>query len=138
MARCRAVYCDGKEFALTKVLIVDDDRTTVKLLQTLLELDGYEVAIAPRGADVVPEATRFQPDIFLMDYHLSDVDGVEIVRDLRGGAADGAFVRTPIVVASGLDVEDEVIAAGANAFLVKPFEPEALTPLFNRLIAETG
>lgn len=123
---------------MAKILIVDDDRTTVKLLQTLLELDGYEVGVAPRGADVLPTALEFQPDIFLMDYHLSDIDGVEIVRDLRGGAGGGAFVKTPIVVASGLDVEDEVIEAGANAFLVKPFEPEDLPPLFNRLIAETG
>lgn len=120
---------------MVKVLIVDDDRTTVRLLQTLLELDGFEVEVAPRGADVVPIAEKFQPDIFLMDYHLSDMDGVEIVRDLRGGAAAGKFSKTPIVVASGLDVEDEVIEAGANAFMVKPFEPEDLPPLFNRLIA---
>lgn len=120
---------------MAKILIVDDDHTTVKLLKTLLELDGFETDIAPRGADVVPTAERFRPDLFLMDYHLSDMDGVEIVRALRGGAAGGLFVTTPIVVASGLDVEEEVIEAGANAFMVKPFEPEDLPPLFNRLIA---
>jgi DNA-binding response OmpR family regulator len=120
---------------LTKVMIVDDDRTTVKLLQTLLELDGYTVEVAPRGGDVLPIAEKFQPDIFLMDYHLSDMDGVEVLRDLRGGAAGGVFVKTPIVMTSGLDVEDEVMAAGANAFLVKPFEPDDLPTLFNKLIA---
>ncbi len=118
---------------MLKVLIVDDDRTTVQLLQTLLELDGFEVHIAPRGADVVPMAQKVNPDIFLMDYHLSDMDGVEVLRDLRGGAGDGKFVNTPVVVASGLNVEDEVMEAGANAFLVKPFEPDDLPTLFNRL-----
>jgi DNA-binding response OmpR family regulator len=116
---------------LTKVMIVDDDRTTVKLLQTLLELDGYEVAVAGRGVDVMPLAQKFVPDIFLMDYHLADMDGVEVVRALRASAE---FGKTPIVVTSGLDVRDEVIEAGANTFMVKPFEPDELPALFTSLI----
>ena len=116
---------------MTKVMIVDDDRTTVKLLQTLLELDGYEVAVAGRGADVMPLAEQFLPDIFLMDYHLSDMDGVDVVRALR---ASERFASTPIIVTSGLDVGDEVIEAGANHFVVKPFEPDELPALFNSLI----
>jgi DNA-binding response OmpR family regulator len=112
-------------------MIVDDDNTTVKLLQTLLELDGFEVSTAPRGGDVMPMARQVQPDIFLMDYHLSDMDGVEVVRSLR---SDPAFSSVPIVMASGLDVEDEAIKAGATTFLVKPFEPDALPGLFNSLI----
>jgi DNA-binding response OmpR family regulator len=113
-------------------MIVDDDRTTVKLLQTLLELDGYEVAVAGRGADVMPIALKFVPDIFLMDYHLSDMDGVEVVRALRASAE---FANTPIIVTSGLDVREEVIEAGANTFMVKPFEPDELPALFNSLIS---
>ena len=119
-------------FALAKVMIVDDDRTTVKLLQTLLELDGYEVSVAGRGADVVPSAQTFNPDIFLMDYHLSDMDGVDVIRALR---ASDQFASTPIVMTSGLDVEDEALEAGASIFLVKPFEPDELPALFTRLIA---
>lgn len=116
---------------MPKVMIVDDDRTTVKLLQTLLELDGFEVSIAGRGGEVMDLANQVQPDIFLMDYHLTDIDGVEILRELR---ASDTFANTPIVMTSGLDVKEEVIEAGANEFLVKPFEPEDLPGLFNRLI----
>ena len=112
-------------------MIVDDDRTTVTLLKTLLELDGFDIEVAGRGADVVPLASRTRPDIFLMDYHLADMDGVDVLRALRKG---GPFVNTPIVMTSGLDVEEEVMAAGADAFLVKPFEPSDLPDLFNRLI----
>jgi DNA-binding response OmpR family regulator len=114
-------------------MIVDDDRTTVKLLRTLLELDGFEVVSAGRGADVMPTAQESKPDIFLMDYHLSDKDGVEVVRDLR---ASEAFARTPIIMTSGLDVEIEALEAGATRFLVKPFEPDELPGLFNELIAQ--
>ncbi len=113
-------------------MIVDDDHTTTKLLQTLLELDGYQVAVAGRGADVVPLAQQRAPDIFLMDYHLSDVDGVEIIRALR---ALPQFAVTPIVMTSGLDVEDEALRAGADRFLLKPFEPDQLPALFDTLIA---
>ncbi|MCU0498230.1 MAG: response regulator [Anaerolineae bacterium] len=119
---------------LPKVMIVDDDRTTTKLLQTLLELDGFEVCVAARGGDVIPLALKERPDIFLMDYHLSDMDGVEVLRDLRAGAANGIFVHAPIVMTSGLNVHDEVMEAGANDFLVKPFEPDELPMIFNRLL----
>ena len=88
---------------MTKVMIVDDDRNTVKLLQTLLELDGYEVAVAPRGADVMPVAEQAMPDIFLMDYHLSDMDGVDVIRHY---GRMQTFANTPIIMTSGLDVED--------------------------------
>jgi DNA-binding response OmpR family regulator len=113
-------------------MIVDDDRNTVKLLQTLLELDGFEIIVAPRGGDVLPIAQEKKPDLFLMDYHLADMDGVDVVRELR---ASDTFASTPIVVASGLDVGEEVLEAGANHFMVKPFEPGDLAPLFNKLLA---
>lgn len=116
---------------MIKVMIVDDDRTTVRLLQTLLELDGFEVAAVGRGADVMPKAQTFIPDIFLMDYHLSDSDGVEIIRQLR---ASDQFAETPVIMTSGLDVEDEALRAGASIFLVKPFEPEDLPGLFNKFV----
>ena len=116
---------------MTKIMIVDDDKTTVTLLQTLLELDGFEIAVAGRGADVMPVAQEFLPDLFLMDYHLSDSDGVEIVRELR---ATDLFADTPIVMTSGLDVEEEALSVGASTFLVKPFEPEELPGLFKSLL----
>lgn len=115
---------------MTKVMIIDDDRTTVKLLQTLLELDNFEVFVAGRGADAMPLALKVRPDVFLMDYHLSDMHGVEILRALR---ASEEFATTPVVVASGMDVSAEVMDAGANHFLIKPFEPDDLSVLFNKL-----
>jgi DNA-binding response OmpR family regulator len=116
---------------LAKVMIVDDDHTMVKLLQTLLELDGFDVSVARQGGDVINVATESKPDILLMDYHLTDTTGVEVLKKLR---ASTEFATIPVVIASGMNVEDEVIAAGANAFLTKPFEPDELPILFNRLI----
>ena len=66
-----------------------------------------------------------------MDYHLSDMDGVDVLREIRQG---GPFVDIPIIMTSGLDVEEEVMEAGASTFLVKPFEPDELPTLFNKYL----
>lgn len=116
---------------MPKVMIVDDDRTTVTLLQTLLELDGFEVSIVSRGMDAIPKAEQVKPDVMMIDYHLTDTEGVEVIKDIRKHADLSAM---PIVMASGLDVSEEAMAAGANEFIVKPFEPSDLPDLFNRLI----
>ncbi len=116
---------------MPKVMIVDDDRTTVYLLKTLLEMDGFEVTLAPRGSMALDKARQEHPDIFLLDYHLSDMDGTTLTKALR---ADPQFAKTPIVMSSGLNVEDEAKRAGANLFLVKPFEPSNLAGLLNKLL----
>lgn len=116
---------------MPKILIVDDDRTTVKLLQTLLEMDGFEVVMAARGQAALELAREAVPDVFLVDYHLADMAGVELVSLLR---AEPMFSKTPIVMASGLNMEEEALKAGANKFLIKPFEPNKLADLFNSMI----
>ncbi|WP_162909858.1 response regulator [Aggregatilinea lenta] len=116
---------------MPKILIVDDDRTTTKLLQTLLELDGFEVSMLSRGEKALEMAQEIKPDVFLVDYHLSDMEGIDLVAALRGSPL---FATTPIVMASGLNVEESALGAGANVFLFKPFEPGKLADLFNELI----
>ena len=116
---------------MPRIMIVDDDRTTVSLLQTLLEMDGFEVVTAVNGQVALDTAGSTPPDVFLVDYHLSDMDGIELVGHLR---SKSRFAQTPIVMASGLDKGDEALAAGVNAFLIKPFEPDDLTALFLNLL----
>lgn len=116
---------------MPKIMIVEDDPTSVKLLKILLEeVHGYEVSIARRGLEVLSLATMTPPDLFLVDYHLMDMDGITLIKSLR---ATELFAKTPIVMASGLDVEHEAKAAGANAFLTKPYEPDDLSDLFKTL-----
>lgn len=59
------------------------------------------------------------------------MDGVDLMGRLR---AEPAFAQTPVVIASGLDVEEMALGAGANLFLVKPFEPNTLADTFYDLI----
>lgn len=114
-----------------KVLIVDDDRTMNSLLQTLLELEGFKVALAPRGEIVIPTALTEKPDAILMDVHIGDADGMEILRNIR---QHPDLKGMPVVMSSGMDVEYECKKAGANAFILKPYPPDQLSSTLKRLI----
>jgi len=117
---------------LAKVMIVDDDRITVTLLQTLLSLDGFEVVVVSRGGEVLAAAQRERPDIFMIDYNLIDITGIQVIKELR---AQTEFAKTPILMVSGMNVEDEALKVGASVFLVKPFEPAKLAGLFTQLLS---
>jgi CheY-like chemotaxis protein len=108
---------------MAKVMIVDDDRTMVSLLKILLEMEGMAVANAPPTESILDQIRVEKPDIILMDVFLPGVDGLEVLAELR--AAPG-LSGTRVVMTSGMDLGDQCLAAGANAFLLKPYTPEQL------------
>lgn len=116
---------------MPRVMIVDDDRTTVTLLETLLTMDGFEVSLVGRGGDVLDRALQDNPDIFLIDYHLTDMEGPEVVTALR---ATPEFATAPIVIASGMNVEKAALNAGATMFMLKPLEPGSLATTLKNLL----
>ncbi|MCU0474803.1 MAG: response regulator [Anaerolineae bacterium] len=116
---------------MAHILVIDDDVAMTKLLKTLLELDGFTVDTASRASDAVRVANAHRPDLFLLDYHLPDMDGTELIKILR---ADHGFPDTPMVVLSGRYVEPEVMAAGGTGFVLKPYDTSELTALMRRLI----
>ena len=115
-----------------KVMIVDDDRTMNSLLKTLLELDGFAVVLAPRGEIVLPTALSEKPDAILMDVHIADVDGMQLLRQLR---QNSDLKSIPVVMCSGLDVEDQAKDAGATAFILKPYPPDQLSALLKKVLS---
>src|SRR5687767_4987945 len=94
-------------------------------------MDGFEVAVVPRGMQALEKAKDNPPDVFLIDFNLHDIEGTDLVAQLR---KESKFANTPIVMASGMDVEEKAMSAGANRFLIKPFEPNDLAVLFTELI----
>jgi DNA-binding response OmpR family regulator len=117
-----------------KLMIIDDDINSTMLLKTLLELDGFEVAIVLRANEAVAKASQFKPDGFLIDFHLDDRSGVDLVKELRQMKS---FQVTPIIMASGRDVSDQAADAGADLFLIKPYEPEQLAEHFADLFSDS-
>jgi len=107
------------------ILVVEDDKIISRLLKTLFELEGYQAVVVPRPDDVMPTARQVKPALVLMDLHVSHGDTLSVLREMR---ADEALKTVPVVMTSGMDRSEECLAAGADAFLLKPFRPsEVLT-----------
>lgn len=108
---------------MPKVMIVDDDRTMVSLLKILLEMDGFEVVNVTHGRDFLPNVREEKPDIVLLDVFLANMDGKELVAEVRKSQD---FSDLKVVMTSGMDLAEQCAKAGADAFLLKPYTPEQL------------
>jgi len=118
-----------------KVMVVDDDRTMVTLLRTLLELDGYQVVQPKNAASVLESIAAERPDLVLMDVFLKGHDGIDLVRGLRKLPE---LAQTPVVMTSGMDVSEQSLAAGANSFMLKPYDPAMLLQTIRSQLGQIG
>jgi two-component system KDP operon response regulator KdpE len=103
---------------MTRILVVDDEPQLVRAVRINLRARGYEVDTAPDGGSALRLATHRPPDLVVLDLGLPDVEGVEVIRGLRGWSS------VPIIVLSGrIDSADKVAAldAGADDYMTKPF-----------------
>lgn len=100
---------------MRKVLIVDDEYLTTKLLQTLLELEGFATIATSDHQRAVEMVRAEHPDLVIMDVYLGEKDSLEILQIIQ------SELPTPVLMTSGLDRRDECLQVGANAFLLKPF-----------------
>ena len=108
---------------MPKVLLAEDDHTMVSLLKTLLKMEGYDVVALDVNANVPDAVQRENPDALLMDVHLGNQSGMDIVQAIR---KNPELAKVRIVMTSGLNVKDECLKHGANHFLLKPFMPDDL------------
>ena len=109
-----------------RILIVDDNPTNVKVLQTRLAAEGYEVVTAGDGEEGLAAARREKPDLILLDVMMPKLDGLEVCRRLR---ADPAFPFTPIIMVTAMADSKDVVAgleAGGDEYLTKPIDHAAL------------
>jgi two-component system KDP operon response regulator KdpE len=100
------------------IIIIEDEVQIRRFLRTTLISEGYQVIEAETGKQALTEAATRKPDLFVLDLGLPDMDGVEVVRELR------AWSSVPIVILSARSQESDKISAldaGADDYLVKPF-----------------
>ena len=113
------------------ILVVDDDKVFRGLLKTVLELEGYRAVVVSHPDDVLPEARRTRPVLAVMDVHVSHGDTFGVLEAMR---ADETLKAMPVVMTSGMDVSAKCLAAGADAFLLKPFRPTELLNMIGDLV----
>ena len=118
---------DALESGKRKVLLVDDDLELVELMTKVLEDDGrFEVRVANNGFDAGMMVKEYRPDIIVLDVMLPDINGKEVCHRVR---ADPTLEDVRILCISGMMEEDrghELRLSGADDFMPKPFEFEAL------------
>lgn len=110
-------------------MLVEDDYTMVSLLQTLLKMEGFEVLALQVDADVLSAVKTEKPNILLLDVHLAQHSGLEILDQIRN---DHEVQNTRVIMSSGASVKDECIKHGANGFLMKPYMPDDLIKLLKQ------
>lgn len=104
------------------ILVIDDDDAMLELLASLLTDEGYVVSTAhsgPLGLKVMSEAP---PGLVLLDWMMPSMRGDEVLRHIRAGA----HAAVPVVILSANGDAQRMLAEGANAFMPKPFDLDAL------------
>lgn len=118
---------DALESGKRKALIVDDDPELVELIKDVLEADGrFEIRVATNGFEAGMLCKEYRPDIIVLDVMLPDINGKEVCQRVR---SDSSMDDVKIICISGMVEQDKIAdlkAAGANDFMQKPFEIEAL------------
>lgn len=113
------------------ILVIEDDEDTAEMVCTLLETAGYEAASVGKGGVALDEIAMMAPDLVLLDIHLPDMNGLEILKKVRSHS----FL--PMIVMSGFERDrDRVVAleAGADDFMSKPFSPDELVARVKALL----
>ena len=116
------------------ILVVDDTPQNVTLLEDLLSSKGYRIITANCGREGLRAVRESSPDLVLLDIMMPDITGYEVCRQIRG--MEGHEL-TPIVMTTALDGKEERvkgIEAGADDYLVKPFEPKELLLRINAIL----
>src|SRR5699024_3031848 len=104
-----------------KILVGEDDPAITNLIRTTLDTQEYQYHTAKNGAGALLDAVSYNPDVIILDLGLPDMDGVEIIRKVRGWSS------VPIIIVSARsEDQDKVDAldAGADDYLTKPFSSD--------------
>ena len=119
-----------------RVLVVDDESTLTELLSMALRYEGWEVQSAGDGTSAVRAVRSFRPDAVVLDMMLPDMDGLEVLRRLRGEASD-----VPVLFLTARDaVEDRIagLTAGGDDYVTKPFSLEEVVARLRGLMRRTA
>jgi two-component system chemotaxis response regulator CheY len=114
------------------ILIVDDSASMRQLVSFAIKDAGYGVMEAVNGKDALTKASGAKMDMVITDLNMPEMDGIELIKQLRGKAG---YKFTPIVMLTTESQEEKKIAgkqAGASGWIVKPFNPEQLVEVVKK------
>ncbi|NQU95192.1 MAG: response regulator [Candidatus Omnitrophica bacterium] len=119
-----------------RILIVDDEMQLVEMVKIRLEANGYETLAAYDGQTGLNMAKKEKPDLIILDLMMPKMDGYKVCALLK---RDSRYSKIPVLIFTAKAQEEDAKMseeAGADAYLVKPFEPEALLGKISGLLKE--
>ncbi len=108
------------------VLVADDSPTIRKFVSFTLKMAGFEVISAADGMEAAEKLSQYKFDLIITDLNMPNMDGFELIKVIR---ENPEYDETPVIILSSLSNNEDIergINAGANSYLVKPFDPKRL------------
>jgi CheY-like chemotaxis protein len=122
----------------SRVLVVDDNLTNLKLIEYLLRSKGYDVSTAVDAESAQQEVRARKPDLVLMDLQLPGMDGLELTRRLKQDPATRHIVILAVTAYAMKGDEERARSAGCDGYIPKPIDTRLLPKLVARHLQEAG
>lgn len=119
-----------------KILVIEDEKELVEMVQLRLEANGYDIIIAHDGQEGLNKAKKEKPDLIILDLMLPKIDGYKVCRMLK---FDEKYKKIPIILFTARAQESDKKMGeevGADAYITKPFEPKVLLAKISELLGE--
>lgn len=123
---------------MTKILVVDDEEGILELLDEDLSDNGFDVISANNGASALAQIYREQPDIVLLDLNIPEINGYEVLRELRDATTTK---NLPVILLTGVsptEGEQAAVELGANHYVTKPCKLSSLRAVIRVAMREVG
>lgn len=120
---------------MAKILVVDDEKHIVRLVQVNLERAGYEVITAVDGIQALEQTAKENPDLIVLDWMMPQLNGVETLKRLKMNPASKSI---PVIMLTAKSGDEDVFKGwknGADCYLTKPFNPMELLAFVKRILA---
>ncbi len=120
-----------------KILAVDDENDALLILKTTLTGEGYEVLTATNGPDALALAQEEKPDLIILDLLMPEMDGFEVLQELKAAEDTGVI---PVIVVSGVSERDKIkgaLSKGIDYYIIKPYEYEDLIKKVKTALGES-
>jgi len=116
------------------ILVADDSMTMLAMVSARLERAGYDVITVTRGDDALSRAQELRPRLVVLDVEMPGLDGLEVTRRLRADETMAGLLIVLLTASSGQAEIDAGVAAGADAYVTKPFSPQELEARVEQLL----
>jgi type IV pilus assembly protein PilB len=128
----------GSSRGKARILVVEDSLTVASVVKYYLEMEGFEMLLAPDGRSGLEIARRERPDVVVTDLYMPDMDGIALVKALRAdpGTRDCAILM--LTTETSIEIETQALSAGADDYINKPVEPRRLAARVKTILGRSG